>query len=115
MKKRPSSFLLLPAILLAYALMYVATTKPMPCNDACVKTGEVAQRLMDGSRPYVAFAGQCYPDSFFCVGVRDSTASNWVRFSDTVCQYLQAVSLPGMTVVVTDNRNQDTLIKRRCP
>lgn len=111
---KPLRILALPLILAAYALIYLATTKREYCDERCEKMRGVARGLLDGSRPYLSFAGPTHIDTVFAVGTRDRNASNWNLLTDTVCQYLQAVGLPRMRVVVID-RTGDTLTRRQCP
>jgi hypothetical protein len=105
--------LILPAILLFYALLYMATKPAERCDDTCMRYFGV-DTMLRKNRPYI-YAGYKCSDSVFCINVKDSVARNWPLLADTACSYIRAVSLPPVLILITSIYSRDTLALQRCP
>lgn len=101
-----------PAILIFYALLYIATTRVERCDDQCQKYYGV-DTMLRKNRPYVYDAFKC-ADTVFCLYVNDSIARNWPGLADTACSYLRSVSLPPVRIIVASANTNDTLVSQRC-
>lgn len=101
------------AILLAYSLLYIATTKVPPCDSSICQKMENINTALRNSHPYFYAVGQCR-DSVICTWVKDSTQINWNGFADTVCLYLNSESLIHYTTLIINVRG-DTLARKKCP
>ncbi len=99
------------AILVAYSLLYIATTKPKKCDDLCQDFND-ACNLIRRDRPYVTQAFHCW-DSTLCMYVMDSSQNNWNALADTACMYLKFHSINGFRIIII-NQNQDTLADKNC-
>src|SRR5690349_10059075 len=107
--------LLLPLILIAYASMYIATTKKesFRCNEICMKFSQIDTMVLF-RRPFITSASQCH-DTAFCVLVYDTIPRNWNLLADTACMYMNSLSLFNYRVIIRSNVNGDTLVNKRCP
>src|SRR4051812_46753942 len=105
----------LPAILLAYTFLYIATTKKdnFRCDEKCQKFIGI-DTLLRKNRPYILHGQHCN-DSTVCVYVKDSVSQNWSQLSDTVCMYMNAVSLFNYRVIISSVITGDTLVNKKCP
>jgi hypothetical protein len=111
--------LVLFLVLAGYAFLYVATTKQLPCDDDCEKTGNMYQDLSAG-RTYVLGVFRCtYPrlSDSLCVFVRDTTGINWDLFADTACIAATRQGLLQQKIFVIKNVNlvTDTVARKVCP
>jgi hypothetical protein len=103
----------LSAILIAYSLLYIATSKTVPCdNPMCQKMENITNALRN-RHPYFYSIGECR-DSVMCAWVKDTTQINWNAFADTVCLYLNSESLLHYSTIVINVRG-DTLARKKCP
>lgn len=113
MKKIKQTLALL-TILGVYACLYMATSKPFPCEGDCEKLERVGDLLQQKSSVQYAYGNE--RDSSFNISVYDSTQSIWTGLADTACIYLGDHGLNRYKVSVTKYRNYlDTLAKRQCP
>ena len=112
--KKPLFFLLLTG----YALLYTATSKQVPCDDDCEKTGRVFQQLST-NRTYVYGVYRCTqprPSDTLCVLVRDTSGINWNMFADTACKIATQQGLLQQKIFILKNGTNpyDTLAKKLC-
>ena len=80
--------LILPLILIGYALLYMATKVASPCLEDCQKISELNQALLQNRQSYCYGAGRCTyrgQSDTLCVSVKDTLGINWNLFADTVC------------------------------
>jgi hypothetical protein len=109
--KKYLKYAVLSSILILYALLYMATSKPMPCEDLCEKLVRMQQLA---SRPYITSHDMCNNNTY-CVFVDTSYQKNWASVSDTICGYIRDVRLGDfMVLILNRDRQNDTLHKRKC-
>lgn len=113
--KKIGKWIGLVAILLGYAFLYIATSKPYLCEGDCEKLESVGS-LLQRSKSSVQSAYGNERDSSFNISVYDSTQTVWTGLADTACIYLRDHGLNRYKVSITKYRNYlDTLAKRQCP
>ena len=110
--KKHLKWIVLSSVLLFYAFLYIATTKTVPCNDLCMKMGQVSVEL-SSRRPYIYQAYNCNTN-MLCVFVNDSIQQNWSALADTACLYLKNKNINSYSVSVI-GRSRDTLARTKCP
>ncbi len=111
--------LILPAVLVIYAALYVATSYPAQCSEDCMKINQLDTTLA-GKFTYYYGAYRC---TYFantdtlCIYVKDSTGINWNNFADTVCIYANSVGLYNQKLFVLRYNvfPPDTLARKNCP
>jgi hypothetical protein len=112
--------LLLPVIVISYALLYLATTKVVPCDTYCEKLFRIDTTLTK-NRNYIWYIGTCVSgkptNDTLCVMVSDTIGIDWNRLADTTCQIASQVGLPGQQIIImrTGVSPPDTLAKKQCP
>jgi len=110
--------LLLPLILISYALLYIATTKVFICNEDCNNVMRVDTTL---TRRYnyvwnVARCGANVVTDTLCIYVKDTAGINWDLFADTTCQVATQVGLSRQKIfIIKATTPFDTLVKKQCP
>ncbi|HET6994462.1 MAG TPA: hypothetical protein VFI06_05755 [Chitinophagaceae bacterium] len=111
---------LIPAlIIVVFSLLYVATTKVVPCDDYCQQLYRLDTMVMR-NRSYVGFVAPCIhrvPKSdTLCVEINNPPSIDWNLFADTVCTYATQVGMKGQTILVIKfGSPNDTLAKKYCP
>jgi len=114
MNLKIGGFIGLSAILVFYAILYMATKPAEPCDENCEKFREVQLELQK-NRPFIYAAYQC-KDSNLCVAVRDSIMPySWNLLADTACIYLKTQSLFNYKVTILKMSLVDTMGKQQCP
>jgi len=117
MKRKTS--LILSLTLLFYLIIYLATSKVVPCEGDCAKTYGLDTILRNKYKYYLQSfrCARTYSTDTLCVYVKDTTGINWDRFSDTVCMYAKSVGLSSQILLIMNNGvlPPDTLARKRCP
>jgi hypothetical protein len=105
--------MLLPVVLLVYAALYMATSKPHRCDEECQNLTRLENQVT-GNRPYVR---GIYMNSQtdIHVLVDETVAINWNLFADTVCSIARGVSFRNKNVYVFNQIRNDTLGRKSCP
>ena len=116
---RKIKLLILPLILIGYALLYMATSVPEKCFEDCQKVSEFSNALIT-NRAYIYGAFRCSYTAVsdtLCVYADRSVAINWNLFADTACLIATQHGLPRQKIFIIDNRNtpSDTLAQKQCP
>jgi len=110
--------LLLPLILISYALLYIATSKEFPCNEDCNKVMRVDTTLTR-HHDYVWYVTRCGANvvtDTLCIYVKDTAGINWDLFADTTCQVATQVGLSSQKIfIIKATTPFDTLAKKQCP
>ena len=111
--------LILSLTLLFYSVIYLATSKVLPCEGDCAKTYGLDTTLRN---KYSYFYGsfrctRTYSTDTLCIYVKDTTGINWDLFSDTVCIYANCVGLSRQKIFILNNSvfPPDTLAQKQCP
>jgi predicted 3-demethylubiquinone-9 3-methyltransferase (glyoxalase superfamily) len=112
-------FFFLSLLLISYALLYIATSKPFPCDADC-EAMTALDTLVKKNRDYVYTANRCYQPASdsICVWVKDSSGIDWNLLADTVCQVATSKGLLQQYIIVlkvNSTGNPDTVLKKRCP
>lgn len=111
--------LILSLTLLFYSLIYLATSKVLPCEGDCEKTYGLDTTLRNKYSYFhgVFRCGRTYSTDTLCIYVKDTTGINWDLFSDTVCMYAKSVGLSHQLLLIMNNGvlPPDTLARKSCP
>lgn len=117
--KRLTKILILPAVIIFYTLLYMASQYPVKCDENCSKQTTLDTTLRN---KYSYFYGvwNCarMPQSdTLCITVKDTVGINWDRFADTVCLYANSVGLQQRKIFMVNNLRYppDTLARKQCP
>ena len=111
--------LILSLTILFYSLLYLATSKVVPCEDDCAKIAALDTTLVNKYK-YVSYAYRCarsYSIDTLCVFVKDTAGINWNLFADTVCLYANSVGLYQQEILLIkiSASSADTVAKKKCP
>jgi hypothetical protein len=112
--------LLVPAILIVYAALFMATKAAEPCDDDCEKVKEVRSAIFNTREDYVLSAGRCSYNRVsdtLCILVRDTSGINWNLLADTACTIATSKGLMQQKIFIlkTGTSPFDTLAKKICP
>ena len=109
---------ILPLILIAYAFLYLATSKDIPCLADCEKIEKLNIALRQNRESYVHYANRCFRQSdTLCIYVKDTLGINWNLFADTVCLLATQKDLLRQKIFIlkTGRYPPDTLARKVCP
>jgi hypothetical protein len=111
--------LIFPLIIISYSLLYLATTKVVPCDGDCAKIFRV-DTMLTKNRDYIWYVGRCISgrpaNDTICVLVKDTAGIDWNLLADTACQITSLVGLPGQKIIIMKSGAiPDTVAKKQCP
>jgi hypothetical protein len=111
--------LILSLTLLFYSIIYLATSKVVPCEGDCAKIYGFDTTLRNKYNYYLG-AYRCartYSTDTLCIYVKDTIGINWDLFSDTVCIYARGLGLSSQNLFILNNGvlPPDTLARKKCP
>ena len=116
---RVTKIILLPVLLLTFALLYIATSVPDRCLEDCQKVNEFGMALQT-NRGYIYGVYRCSRNGLsdtLCIYAYDSVTVNWSLLADTACIIATQKGLPRQKIFIIDNRTLpiDTLATKECP
>jgi hypothetical protein len=111
---------ILSLILIAYALLYIATKPNFPCEGDCAKVQAVDSTIRKGRESYVLGTVRCswgYVSDTLCVYVKDTSGVNWNLLADTTCIIATQSGLLQQKVFILKSNTYppDTLARKICP
>jgi hypothetical protein len=112
-------YLTLSLILIAFSLLYLATSYQVPCEDDCAKVYSV-DTTMSRNRDYVFWVSRCsgtQQSDSLCVYVKDTIGINWNLLADTVCAVATQNGLARQKIFIikTNVTPPDTVARKICP
>jgi len=112
--KKPKPSITFSIILIIYAFMYMATSKP--CDEECEKY-ELASTFFN-EKHYVSYSFHQYrttDSSMYILGVDTSFHKEWPLVADSACSFLKDIKLVSRKVAIINRNDQlDTLAKLTC-